>query len=78
MLFVFDRSEEQCFWMKEMRFSLDMIWLDEEKKIIKINRDVSPETYPNQFCTDNTRYVLEFNAGFADKHGLKPSRGLQF
>lgn len=78
MLFAFDRAEEQCFWMKDMRFNLDMIWLNEEKTVIKTMQDVSPDTYPDQFCADNAKYVLEFTSGFADKYGLKPGTKLQF
>ena len=55
-----------------------MIWLNEEKTIIKTMQDVSPDTYPEQFCADDTKYVLEFNSGFADKYGLKPGTRLQF
>lgn len=78
LLFVFGQVEEQCFWMKDMKFSLDIIWLDEKKKIVKIKENVSPDTYPDSFCADNTKYVLEFNHGFAAKHGLKPGTTLQF
>ncbi len=78
MLFVFEQIEEQCFWMKDMRFSLDIIWTDEHKKITKIEKNVSPDTYPDSFCVDNTKYVLEFNRGFASKYGLKAGTKLQF
>jgi hypothetical protein len=78
MLFVFDRAEEQCFWTKDMRFNLDIIWIDEQKKIIKIQENISPDTYPGSFCGDNTKYVLEFNRGFASKYGLKAGTTLQF
>lgn len=78
MLFVFRQTEEQCFWMKDMRFNLDIIWTDEHKRITKIEKSVSPDTYPDSFCADNTKYVLEFNRGFADKYGLKTGTKLQF
>ncbi len=78
MLFKFDRAEEQCFWMRKMRFNLDIIWLNEEKTAVKIIQNVSPDTYPEQFCVDDTNYVLEFNAGFAGRYGLKPGTRLQF
>lgn len=78
MLFIFERTEEQCFWMKDMRFNLDIIWTDDQKKIIKIKENISPDTYPDSFCSNNTKYVLEFNRGFAAKYGLKPGTRLQF
>ena len=78
MLFMFDRPEEQCFWMKDMKFSLDMIWTDEQKRIVRLEKNVSPDTYPASFCAQDTKYVLEFNRGFAAKYGLKPGMTLQF
>lgn len=78
MLFVFESAEEQCFWMKDMRFDLDIIWTNVGKQIVKIEPDVSPDTYPEIFCGDDTLYVLEFDAGFAVKHGLKVGDELKF
>jgi len=78
MLFVFDEAGNQCFWMKDMEFNLDIIWLNGDKKITKIKENVSPDTYPDSFCADDTQYVLEFNRDFAGKHGLKPGTKLQF
>ena len=49
MLFIFDRASEQCFWMKDMLLPLDMIWLDSSKRIVKIEHNVDPSTYPDSF-----------------------------
>ena len=71
MIFVFDEAGTECFWMKDMQFSLDMIWLSNDKKITKIETNVTPATYPKQFCGDETtRYVIELNAGEAERAGL--------
>lgn len=78
MLFVFDQSQEACIWMKDMRFKIDIIWLDEAKKIIKIGQDVSPDTYPMSFCAKNTKYVIELNSGDAAKLQLEPGTPLVF
>lgn len=78
MLFVFEEIEEQCFWMKDMLFNIDIVWLDESKTIRKIERNISPDTYPELFCGDNAKYVLEFNEGFVERYGLKPGTTLQF
>lgn len=78
MLFIFERVEEQCMVMRDMKFSLDIMWLNEQKKILKIEENLSPDTYPDLFCADETKYVLEFNRGFAEKHGLKTGTTLQF
>lgn len=72
MLFVFDDSSiERCFWMKDMNFAIDMVWLDSDKKVVHIENDVAPETYPNSFCPDQpAKYVLEVNAGRAEQLGI--------
>jgi len=78
MAFIFEQDGEQCFWMKGMRFNLDIIWMNDQKKIIKIKENTSPNTYPDEFCADDVKYVLEFNQGFVSKHGLKLGTTLQF
>jgi uncharacterized membrane protein (UPF0127 family) len=72
MLFVFDVIESQCMWMKDMKISNDMIWLDETKKVIKIQENVAPETYPNAFCSEKpAKYVIELNAGQVKRSKLE-------
>lgn len=78
MLFTFETIEEQCFWMKDMKFSIDIIWLNEAKEITKIEKNVSPGTYPESFCAEQTKYVLEFNPYVSDENGLKVGSRLQF
>lgn len=78
MLFVFEDVEEQCFWMKDMKFNIDMIWLNQDKEILKIENNVAPRTYPETFCQADTKYVLEFNSGTASANGLKVGSTLQF
>lgn len=78
MLFIFEQPARECIWMKNMRFSIDIIWLDEAKTISKIERNVSPETYPATFCQDETMYVIELNAGEAEKLGLELGQKLNF
>ena len=63
MVFVFPDVRDQCIWMKDMKFALDIIWLNPEKNIIAIEQNVSPETYPNQYCHGPAKYVIELNAG---------------
>ncbi len=78
MMFVFPEPKEECFWMKDMRFSIDMVWLNEKREIIKIEPNVAPETYPTTYCADNTKYVLEINSGHAQKLGLQQGQMLNF
>lgn len=78
MLFTDTVSGTQCFWMQGMRFALDLVWLDFEKRIIQIDKNVDPDTYPEQFCTENVRYVIELNAGYSNKKGLNLGQKLIF
>lgn len=74
MLFVFDQPDAGCFWMKDMRFNLDIIWLDNSNKVIYMQQDLSPSTYPHDYCPgQNSQYVLEVNAGTAKSLNLKLS-----
>ncbi len=64
MLFVFETASTHGFWMKDMRFPLDIIWLDETGKIVHIEEQLSPDTYPRVFKpAQPARYVIELNAG---------------
>lgn len=72
MLFVFDRPNTYAFWMKDMKFGIDIVWLDGSKNIVKIQPKVSPDTYPKTFANQKpAQYVLELKAGQAEKLGLK-------
>lgn len=77
LLFVFDEPGEACMWMKGMKFSIDILWLDSQAQIKRIKKEVSPETYPESFCVDGTKYVIELAAGTADKAGLRPGLRLK-
>jgi uncharacterized membrane protein (UPF0127 family) len=73
MLFVFEKPDKYAFWMKDMKFPIDIIWLDQEFKIVHIAYDVQVESYP-EFIFEppqESLYVLETVAGFAQKNGLK-------
>ena len=75
MLFVFDStSGDNCFWMKDMTFSIDMVWLDDEKHVVTVRPDVAPETYPAEtFCPDlPAKYGLELASGRAETLGISP------
>jgi len=72
MLFVFDADGIYPFWMKDMLFSIDILWLDAQGRVVHIEKNVSPETYPASFTPGSpARYVLEVPAGFADQHDIQ-------
>ena len=76
MLFIFPQENLHNFWMKNTLIPLDIIWLDKDKKIVDIKPNAPPcqiATCPNFQPNRVAQYVLEINAGLADKMGLKIS-----
>jgi uncharacterized membrane protein (UPF0127 family) len=70
MLFEFQEKKRYSFWMKGMKFDLDIIWID-GNEVVHIAKNVSylsPETITPVARADR---VLEINAGLAEKYGLK-------
>ncbi len=79
MLFVFPKSEKHLFWMKDMKFDLDMIWIDEKLNVVYIKENARPELYPESYGPDSdAKYILEVNAGFAEKYNLKVGDRVDF
>ncbi len=77
MLFVFDRPDVWGIWMKDMRFSLDIVWLNEAGKVITLKQNVAPDTYPEAFYPASPAlYVVELPAGWAAARGV--AEGSQF
>ena len=70
-LFVFPHDDTWSFWMKDMNFSIDMIWVDASSTVVYIEENVAPETFPTSFePTAPARYVIETVAGFAERHNI--------
>lgn len=79
MLFIFDEEGNYPFWMKDMLFNIDMIWLDADKKIVLIKHDAKPESFPESFGGEvKAKYVLEVISGFSKRHNLKIGDTLEF
>lgn len=72
MLFVFAEYRELSFWMKDMKYNIDIIYLDSNGKIINIHENLSPDSYPKLYkSTSKAKYAIEMNAGMARNIGLK-------
>jgi len=73
MLFTFSDSQIRQFWMKNMNFPLDIIWIN-DGKIVNISKNLALEgenpkkTYSSIVPANN---VLEINAGLCEKLNLK-------
>lgn len=76
MLFIFDPARPVGFWMKDMRFPIDIIFANDEGSIVKMVSNASPESYSNQippqkfYSETPVRYVLEVPAGYAEAQGI--------
>ncbi len=79
MLFVFDKAGKYAFWMKDMKFSIDMIWMDKDFKVVYIKKDALPESFPESYGpAEDSQYVLEVSADFSDKNNLKVGDSVEF
>lgn len=80
MLFVFEYDNKWPIWMKNMHYPIDIVWIDAGKRVVWIERNVSPKTYPKQSFKPslNARYVLEIEAGGAQQYGIRTGQILQF
>ncbi len=80
MLFIFEEEEIHVFWMKNMRFPLDMIWIDAEKRIVEIKENIPPcrQTCENITPAAEAKYVLEVSSGFVKQNVIKVGDRLEF
>jgi uncharacterized membrane protein (UPF0127 family) len=68
MLFVFDEPGNYGFWMKNCRFPIDMVWLDDKRRVVYIAEKVPPcknDPCPSYGGLQRALYVLELGAGQA-------------
>jgi uncharacterized membrane protein (UPF0127 family) len=79
MLFVFTRPGNYGFWMKDMNYNLDIVWLNSNKKVSYIAQNLSPRSYPSvYFPSYPSKYVLELNAGSVKKLNIIPGEQINF
>lgn len=82
MLFIFSYATVQSFWMKDMNFPLDMIWIMDDT-IVGITENVPPPSKDNPFnlpsypSPQSVNKVLEVNAGTSARLGLKTGDKVQ-
>lgn len=70
LLFVFPSQGVFSFWMKDMKFPIDIIWVNERGVIVDIVENAKPEDYPNSYANKAPAlYVLEIPAFEAHAKG---------
>jgi len=77
MIFVFEQPGLYSLWMLNMQFSLDMIWFDQEGKVVHIEKDVPPCKTPLEITVcqsvipdEEAVYVLEVTSGFVEQNNI--------
>lgn len=65
LLFIFPANSRAGIWMKDMNFPIDVLWLDENMKVVSIKENFTPDSYPEvAYPSADSRYVLEVISGF--------------
>ncbi|MCF7866523.1 DUF192 domain-containing protein [Candidatus Woesearchaeota archaeon] len=80
MLFIFEKSGNYPFWMKNTLIPLDIIWINQNKKIEKI---MSATPCKEEPCTiydpeKQALYVLEINANITAEKNMKEGDTIEF
>jgi uncharacterized protein len=89
MLFVSEQPSRQSFWMKDMKFPIDIIWLDSNGTVVHIEHNLQPcvsilnpaasiRNCPIYTPDNDSQYVLETVAGFSQKHNVKIGTNIDF
>lgn len=81
MLFVFDRVGIYNFWMKNTLIPLDIIWIDENMNVVYLKENTVPCKVENceiYIPEKEALYVLEINAGEAEKNMIKIGDEVRF
>ena len=75
MLFVFDKPERKCFWMRNTRIPLTIAFVEDDGTIVNLE-NMKPQTTDSHCSIKPVRYVLEMNQGWFVKKGVKPGSKL--
>jgi uncharacterized membrane protein (UPF0127 family) len=81
MLFVHDAEQPLAYWMKNTRIPLDILYFDQDRKLVSVSRGVPPcslgDRCPNYPSRGAALYVLELNAGIASQIDVQPGDELK-
>jgi len=70
MLFLFEEEKRHSFWMKNTPISLDLIFIDRDRRIVGIHQNAQPFSLRPIDVGQPSRSVLEVSGGFAEAHGI--------
>jgi uncharacterized membrane protein (UPF0127 family) len=81
MLFVFDQAEFHGIWMKNCKFAIDIVWLDDRRQVVHVAEKVPPCTAdpcPVYSPLRRASYVIEMNAGQARREKVAVGATIDF
>jgi uncharacterized protein len=81
MLFLFERSEFHGIWMKNCKFPIDILWLDEARTVVHVEENVPPckaDPCPVYQPLRKAVFVVELNAGQARREKATVGAAVQF
>ena len=82
MLFIFESPQKYSFWMKDMKFPIDIIWINSAGKIVHIEKNLSPCVLflpcPSYAPNDDSLYVLEVVSNFTNKFDINIGETVNF
>lgn len=71
LLFVYPEAGYYSIWMKDMNFPIDIIWIGEDLKVVGIDKNIGPDTYPKSFRPPvPVKYILETNVRYSDTYDI--------
>lgn len=76
MLFVFEKESKYTFWMKDVKFPIDIIWISKDKKVVDFYKNAEaqlgvPDNELKVYSPESPAlYVLEVNAGLSEKYNI--------
>ncbi|MCU0667412.1 MAG: DUF192 domain-containing protein [Patescibacteria group bacterium] len=79
MLFDFKQESDWRMWMVQMRFPIDIIWLNSDKMIVHIKNNATPAEYPEVYKSlEPSRYVIELPEDAVEKLKIKVGDNISF
>jgi uncharacterized membrane protein (UPF0127 family) len=78
MLFLFERPQPLHFWMKNTYIPLDMIFIDDKKRVVYVEENAEPLTLTPRGPDVDAQFVLEVPGGWARAHGVGPGMEVRF
>ena len=78
MLFVFENDEERFFYMKNTKITLDLVYINSNKKVASFQKNTKPFDESSLPSDAPAKYVLEINAGLVDLLSISVGDSLSF